>query len=438
MTDLHAQPIALQYRKNRNEQILTMYFERVNGQLALIAIVQILGLTVWFSASAVVPTLQHEWNFTAAAGVWLTASVQIGFVIGAIISAFLNLADRFRPQVLLGTCAGGAALSTGIFAYSVDSLPPAIGLRFLTGLFLAGVYPMGMKLMASWSAPAKRGKAFGILIGALTLGSAAPHLIGSTGDLPWRNVMAAAAALAAAGALTAVLAVRPGPFGLKGGARPNPRYALAMFKEHRPRLANIGYFGHMWELYALWTWLPIYLLAGEEAGHGGTLEPGLTVFLGMGVGGVAGAMFGGWAADRWGRPKSAAAALAVSGTCCLISPLMFWAEGIVLIVFLLIWGAAVIADSGVFSATLSESVDSRYVGTALTIQTAIGFLLTVVTIQLVPLFAAIVGWQYAFVLLVPGPLIGVLAMFGLAKAESSTGTIPNGGNTASREEAGRS
>ena len=162
----------------------------------------------------------------------------------------------------------------------------------------------------------------------------------------------------------------------------------------------------------------MYLLASQAGGQGITLEIGLTVFVAMGVGGVAGAMFGGWAADRWGRRQSASLALAVSGTCCFISPLMFKADGISMLVFLIVWGTAVIADSGVFSTSLSETADPRYVGTALTTQTAIGFLLTVVTIQLVPSFAAIVGWQYAFVLLLPSPLIGVLAMQRLVKTET--------------------
>lgn len=399
-------------------------YKRGSRQQALTALVQILSLVVWFSASAVGPALQQEWNISAAAGVWLTASVQIGFVAGAVTSTSLGLADRVQPQILLGVSAVGAALTTAALAAFVDGLLPAIGLRFLTGVFLAGVYPVGMKLMASWSSPALRGKAFGVLIGALTLGSAAPHLISSMGDLPWRNVMAAAAALAAVGALTAVLALRPGPFTEKSGVSTDSRYALAMFKEQRPRLANIGYFGHMWELYALWTWLPMYLLAGQAGSRDGTLDTGLAVFVAMGVGGVAGAVLGGWAADRWGRPQSAAVALAVSGTCCFLSPLMFWAEGIPMLVFLIVWGAAVIADSGVFSTSLSENADPRCIGTALTTQSAIGFLLTVVTIQLVPLFAGIVGWQYVFVLLLPGPLIGVLAMHKLAKAESRLKEIP--------------
>lgn len=396
-----------------------MRFNRLNRQQALIAIVQILGLAVWFSASAVGPALQHEWGISPAAGVWLTASVQIGFVVGAVASTALSLADRFRPHLLLGACGAGAALTTALLAAVVDSLAPAICLRFLTGVFLAGVYPVGMKLMVSWSEPAFRGKAFGILIGALTLGSAAPHLIGSTGDLPWRTVIAVAAALAAAGSITSVLAIRPGPYADKSINRPNPRYALAMFKERRPRLANIGYFGHMWELYALWTWIPMYLLASQAAGEGGALETGATLFIAMGLGGVLGAVLGGWAADRWGRPKSAAVALAVSGMCCFLSPLMFLVQGTPMLVFLIVWGAAVIADSGVFSASLSENADPRYIGTALTAQTAIGFLLTVATIQFVPLFAAVVGWQYAFVLLLPGPFIGVLAMHTLAKIESN-------------------
>ncbi|MGO4385112.1 MFS transporter [Specibacter sp. RAF43] len=388
-------------------------------QKSLIAAVQVLGLAVWFSATAVGATLQREWSIGTGTLVWLTASVQIGFVAGAVASTVLKLSDRFRPERLLAVCAIGAAAATGVLAVSVDSIGPAIALRFLTGVFLAGIYPVGMKLMASWAEPERRGKAFGVLIGALTVGSALPHLISGFGPLPWRQVMGASAVLALVAAVVATAWIRVGPHTGSTSAPVVANYSMTMFRERGPRLANIGYFGHMWELYALWTWLPMYLIMGQQGrGVMQVVETGLTVFITMGLGGVTGTMIGGWAADKWGRPQAAAVALAVSGACCLASPLMFGANGVAMIVFLFVWGAAVIADSGVFSTALSESANRRYLGTALTTQTAIGFLLTVISIQFVPLFAGAVGWQYAFLLLLPGPVIGVLAMKKLASIKS--------------------
>jgi MFS family permease len=389
-----------------------MTMHRPGAQRALIAAVQVLGLAVWFSASAVVPALREAWGMSAAAAVWLTASVQLGFVTGAVTSTALNLADRVAPHRLMAVCAALAAACTALFALAVDGLAGGVPLRFLTGLFLAGVYPVGMKLTASWSAPERRGRAFGILIGALTLGSALPHLIGGLGDLPWRGVMAAAAGCAALGALVAATLVREGPqFAAGARPRPFPRYALTMFAQRGPRLVNLGYFGHMWELYALWTWLPAFLLAGaaERTGRDGA-APSLLAFLSIGVAGVAGCLAGGWAADRFGRPRAAFTALVVSGACCVVSPLFFGAPPVAVAALGVVWGAAVIADSGVFSTSLSEVADPRYVGTALTAQTAIGFALTVVTIQLVPVLAEAVGWRWAFWLLAPGPLVGALAM----------------------------
>jgi predicted MFS family arabinose efflux permease len=269
-----------------------------------------------------------------------------------------------------------------------------------------------MKLTASWVRPRQRGLAFGVMIGALTLGSALPHLIGGLGDLPWRGVMHSAAGCAVAAAVVAAALVREGPqFAHGAPARPHPRYALTMFGQRGPRLVNLGYFGHMWELYALWTWLPAFLIAGaaERTGRGGA-DAGLLPFVAIGVAGVAGCLAGGWAADRFGRSRAAVTALAVSGACCVVSPLFFTAPPAAVAVLGVVWGAAVVADSGVFSTSLSEVADRRYVGTALTAQTAIGFALTVVTIQLVPVLAGAVGWRWAFWLLVPGPLAGALAM----------------------------
>lgn len=384
-------------------------------QWFLIAAVQVMALAVWFSATSVVPSLTVEWQMSSVAAVWLTASVQIGFAIGAILSALANLADRIRPQVLLGASALGAAGLTLAFAWFADGLVPAMILRFFTGVLLAGVYPVGMKLMASWSTTTNRGISFGLLIGALTLGSILPHLINGIETLPWKTVMTVAACVAGAGGLVALLFVRSGPALSSAHVEANPRYIWQMFKHRESRLANIGYFGHMWELYALWAWIGSFLVASvsENQRPISSSASSATIFVTMGIFGLVGCLAGGWLADKIGRPMSAGMALAISGVCCLLSPFAFDAPWIVLVLFLAIWGAAVIADSGVFSTMLSESVDSRYVGTALTAQTAIGFLLTVVTIQIVPIIADAVGWRYAFLLLFVGPLMGVAAMRGL-------------------------
>ena len=382
---------------------------------------------VWFSATAVVPSLRAEWGLGSAAAGWLTASVQIGFAAGAVTSAVLNLADRVRPPHLLAVSSGCAAVCTAALAFFAHGLSAAIPLRFATGVVLAGVYPVGMKLTASWSESADRGRSFGVLIGALTLGSAFPHLINGFGPLPWRTVLAAAATLSAVGAVLALRGCRARAAPGHRRVKLNPRHALAMFADRGLRLTNIGYFGHMWELYALWTWLAMFVVAGrQQRGDGAASSTGIIAFSAIGVAGVAGCLLGGWASDRFGRRPAAVTALVISGACCIASPLFFAAPTVVLVVFLLVWGAAVIADSGVFSTSLSETADKRFVGTALTAQTAIGFLLTVVTIHLVPVAADLIGWRYAFLLLAPGPLIGAVAMTALGR--SSTPPTPRGGN----------
>jgi MFS family permease len=391
-----------------------MIASRTNRQRSLIALVQILGLSVWFSVSVVVPSIRAEWGFGSTASGWLTASVQIGFAAGAIASALLHLADRIAPQHLLAAGAACAAACTAAMALLAHDLCEAIPLRFLTGVALAVVYPVGMKLMASWSESTDRGRWFGILIGSLALGSAFPQLISGFAPLPWRSVTAIAAALSAVGAVIAVAALMPGPHLDTRPVALNPRYVIAMFAERGVRLTNVGYFGHMWELYALWTWLPLFLLAGrQERGDEVGTSTGIIAFFAIGIAGAAGSVLGGLASDRFGRSPAAVTALIISGACCIASPVFFAAPTSALVVFLLVWGAAVIADSGVFSTSLSEIATKSLVGTALTTQLAVGFLLTVVTVQLVPLAADLLGWRYVFVLLAPGPVIGAVAMSAL-------------------------
>jgi len=221
-----------------------------------------MALAVWFSASAVVPSLQLEWRISPVAAVWITASTQVGFVFGAVVSALANLADRLRPDLLLAWSACGAAASTVVFALWTNEAALAILLRFATGVFLAGVYPVGMKLMASWSSPAQRGRAFGLLIGALTLGSTLPHLIGAF-ELPWNTVLLVASGVTLGGGLLCATAVRPGPLVEHRSVRLDPGFLLRMLRNRGQRLVNISYFGHMWELYALWTWLPSFMLASQ-------------------------------------------------------------------------------------------------------------------------------------------------------------------------------
>ncbi|MFC5946977.1 MFS transporter [Pseudonocardia lutea] len=384
------------------------------GPRTAIALVQVLGLAVWFSASAVVPRLRAEWGIGEATAVWLTVAVQLGFVAGAVTSAVLTLPDRVRPHRLLAWSALGAAACTLVMAAAVDTPGPALALRGLTGVFLAGVYPVGMKLTTSWSGPGSRYRDLGLLVGALTLGSALPHLLGGLAGpaLPWRGVLTGAAAAGLLAALLAATLVRPGP-GHAPASPPDPRYALRMLRERGPALVVCGYLGHMWELYAFWTWVPAYLAAAPAAGGPPT---GLVVFATSGVAGALGCAVAGRVADRVGPAPVAIAALAVSGTCCLLSPVMVGAGLPALVTFCAVWGGSVVADSAVFTGALTDVADRRYVGTALTTQTALGFLLTAVSIQVVPLVAGVGGWATALLVLLPGPVLGVLALRSLVPA----------------------
>jgi MFS family permease len=384
-------------------------------QLGLLATAELLALGLWFSASAVVPQLSAEWFLTGSQQAWLTMSVQLGFVCGAVVSAVLNVADRWPlTRLVAGSTVLGAVANAAI--PFLDAGPGlTIALRFVTGFALAGVYPPGMKLVATWTRR-DRGLAIGLLVGALTVGSAVPHLLnaipllGPDGMPPWRGVLYAASVSALAGALVIGLFVRPGPH--LGGAAPfDWRFAGRLLADRPVRLANFGYLGHMWELYAMWTWTPMFLIASYGR-HGLSLtEARLAGFAAIAAGGL-GCVMAGALADRYGRTLVAIWSMAISGACALCVGALY-DEPRLLALLCAVWGFAVVADSAQFSAAVSELADPRYVGTALTLQTSLGFLLSMVTIQLIPPLALEVGWENVFPVLALGPAFGIWAMWRL-------------------------
>jgi MFS family permease len=392
--------------------------------LFLLSLAELLGMSLWFTGTAVIPQITALWHSGLALGSWLTIAVQVGFSIGAITFALFNIPDVFSPIKVLVVSAVLAAAANAAFAFFAAEPLTAILLRGATGFFLAGVYPVGMKIIAGWFQRG-RGLALGIMIGALTLGSAVPHAANAIGGIPWKGVVLLGSLQALLGAVIVAAGVREGPFAMPQ-SRFDPAQVLEIVRNRPLRLANFGYLGHMWELYSMWGWIAVIFAA--STGWSRTQYEWVAA-LAIGIGAV-GCIWAGAASDRLQdqqasmrvaqRARVTIIAMAISAACCVLAALVLHQPAL-LVPLAMIWGIAVIADSAQFSTIISEVSDKNYVGTALTCQVALGFLLTAAVIRLMAYIHDLSGsWGWALASMALGPLLGIWAMTGLLSRRPAT------------------
>ncbi|RAP62269.1 MFS transporter [Achromobacter sp. HZ01] len=377
--------------------------------LPTIVLSQFAATSLWFAGNAVMPDLSRSAGLPESAVGDVTIAVQLGFIAGTLVFAWLALADRYSPRRLffLSTLAGAAANAATLAAGG--ELLPLLAARFATGFFLAGMYPVGMKIASGWY-DRDLGLALGWLVGALVLGTALPHLIrGLGGDLPWQGVILSVSAIAVAGGLAILLLVPDGPH-LRAGAKFDPAAFVEIFRSPDFRASAFGYFGHMWELYAFYAFLPV-LLAARLGGDGAAVS--VWSFAAIGAG-FLGCTLGGYLSRRIGSARVAFMQLGASGLCCLVSPLAFAAPLPVFLGFLLFWGVVIVGDSPQFSTLNARFAPPALVGSALTIANCIGFSITIAAIALLARLIDAVGPQYVFLILAPGPALGLAALKRLA------------------------
>ncbi|MEJ8757864.1 MFS transporter [Pontibacter sp. H259] len=375
--------------------------------LPTIVFTQFAGTSLWFAGNAVLPELQRELNLEQDALGLITSSVQFGFILGTLCFAILSLADRVSPRLLFMLCALGGALANAMIVFLPGDLTTILILRVVTGFLLAGVYPVGMKIAASWHS-GNLGKAIGYLVGALVLGTAFPHLLRALGtDLHWQTMLLSISGLAALGGLLMFILVPDGPY-LRQGAAFAIRNMVQVFKVREFRAAAFGYFGHMWELYTFWAFVPLILAYSLP-----TLSVSQTSFYSFCIiaAGAVGCVGGGYLSQRFGSAKVAFAQLLFSGLCCVAAAFILQADSAIFILpFLLFWGIVVAGDSPQFSALSARTAPPQLVGTALTVVTSIGFALTIISIQFTGYLLQFIPVPAAFMLLVIGPVSGLLSL----------------------------
>ena len=378
--------------------------------LPVIIFAQFAGTSLWFAGNAVLGDLQRQWHLGDAALSHTTSAVQLGFIAGTLVFAFFTIADRFSPRVVFFICSLLGALSNlGIYA-AADGLVSLVALRFSTGFFLAGIYPVGMKIAAGWYRKGL-GAALGYLVGALVVGTAFPHLLKSSGrSLAWEHVILSISAISALGGVLMLLLVPDGPYTVTVTRFDRKAFA-AIFRSRDLRFAAFGYFGHMWELYTLWAFCPV-LIRAYGAGAGQPLNVSLWSFW-MIAAGCLGCIGGCIVSFRLGSSSIAFYQLLASGICCLLSPLFFQAPLEIFLGFLIVWGIAVVGDSPQFSALTAQTAPRELVGSALTIVTSIGFLITIISIQFTSFLTDFLSPQYIFLFLVPGPIFGLIHLWPL-------------------------
>lgn len=373
--------------------------------LPTIVFAQFAGTSLWFAGNAILPSIQTSWGLPDNAIANVTSAVMLGFIAGTFLFALFSVADRFKSSHVFLSCAVlGAVSNIAILVLPQSYLLLLLG-RFFTGFFLAGIYPVGMKIASDWFS-GNLGKALGYLIGALVIGTAFPHLLNYLGTgLSWRAVLIGTSALALIGGLLTFFLVGDGPY-RKTGSRFEPQRIIDVFKIKDFRSAAFGYFGHMWELYTFWAFLP-FILTFYNQQHNSEINVSLWTFIIM-ASGVIGCVTGGISSLKIGSAKVAYRFLLASGILCLLSPLFFIVPPFAFLGLLIIWGIAVIGDSAQFSTLNAQTAPPEFKGTALTIAVSIGFLLTIPSIQLLGFLSEQIDTKWLLLTLVVGPIFGLI------------------------------